>query len=224
MATFETIKLKHNTPEWLDFRKSGIGASEAAAVMGMSNWLSNMDLWEIKVGLKEPKDLSEMEYVEYGSKAEQHLVELFKLQYKNRYKVKVNKSVVYRKDGFQFASLDGELEDLQTKELGIYEGKTVEAISSLTWEEWKEKPVQKVPQQYYVQCLHQLLVTGRQFVILRPEFRWTDKDGEIRTSCRSIPIRREEVEADLKALDEAEHEFWNYVTKRERPPRLLPQI
>ena len=34
---YEIIKLKHNAPEWLAFRKTGIGASEAAAVLGYSN-------------------------------------------------------------------------------------------------------------------------------------------------------------------------------------------
>ena len=34
---YEIIKLKHNSPEWLAFRKTGIGASEAAAVLGYSN-------------------------------------------------------------------------------------------------------------------------------------------------------------------------------------------
>lgn len=119
---FEVIKLQHNTPEWLAFRKNGIGASDASAVLGMSNWVTNIELWEEKVGLREPRDLSDSEVVKYGSEAEEYNVRLFALQYADRYKTKVDKSVVYLKNGFQFASLDGELEEIQTKILGIYEG------------------------------------------------------------------------------------------------------
>lgn len=47
----EKIKLKHNSPEWLAFRRKGIGASDAAAVLGLSKWTTNVELWEEKVGL-----------------------------------------------------------------------------------------------------------------------------------------------------------------------------
>ena len=62
--SYEIIKLKHNSPEWLAFRKTGIGASEAAAVLGYSNTMSNIDLWEQKMGLQKPKDLDELERVQ----------------------------------------------------------------------------------------------------------------------------------------------------------------
>lgn len=218
---FEVIKLQHNTPEWLAFRKNGIGASDASAVLGMSNWVTNIELWEEKVGLREPRDLSDSEVVKYGSEAEEYNVRLFALQYADRYKTKVDKSVVYLKNGFQFASLDGELEEIQTKILGIYEGKTVLATSNLAWEEWRGQ----IPQKYYIQVLHQMLVTERKFVVIRPEFRWIDEDGEIVTKCKHIKITQDQgVLSDMKYLDEAEHEFWGYVKRGERPPRLLPQF
>lgn len=218
---YKRILLQHNTPEWLAFRKNGIGASDAAAVLGLSNWVSNLELWEEKVGLKQPKDLSDNPRVQYGSAAEEYLVGLFALQYADKYRVKVDKSVIYLKDGFQFASLDGEIETVDGGELGIYEGKTVEASSRLVWEEWRDK----IPDVYYVQVLHQMLVTGRKFVVIKPEFRWLDEDGELVTKCRHITIRQDQnVLSDMKLLDEAEHEFWGYVKRKERPPRLLPQL
>lgn len=220
---YEIIKLKHNSPEWLAFRKTGIGASEAAAVLGFSNTTSNVDLWEQKVGLQKPKDIDELERVQYGTKAEKYLVGLFALQYAKKYKVKVNKSVVYRKDGFQFASLDGELTDIRSGELGVYEGKTVVVDSRQVWENWRGQ----IPQHYYIQILHQMLVTGRKFVILNAEFRWTerDEDEQVKTEGqRYLITQSSEVLADMKLLDEAEHEFWGYVQRKERPARVLPQF
>lgn len=221
ITVYEKIKLKHGSPEWLAFRKNGIGASDAAAVLGLSKWKTNQELWEEKMGLREPKDLSQNERVQYGQAAESHLVALFKLQYADRYKVRVDKNTVYLRNGFQFASLDGELTDLTTNELGIHEDKTVVADSSRVWEEWKDE---HIPDGYYVQVLHQMLTTGRTFVVLNPEFRWVDKYGEIATSTRRKRIEAAEVASDIKLLDEAEHEFWDYVQRGERPPLILPQI
>lgn len=224
---YEVIKLRHNSPEWLAFRKTGIGASEAAAVLGYSNTTSNVDLWEQKVGLQEPKNLDDLERVQYGIKAEKYLAGLFALQYADRYKMKIDKTVVYRKDGFQFASLDGELTDIKSKELGVYEGKTVVIDSRQAWEHW----IDQIPQNYYIQNLHQMLVTGRKFVILNAEFRWTerdegtDEDAQVKTEGkRYLILQSPEVLADMRLLDEAEHEFWGYVKRKERPARLLPQI
>jgi len=216
----EKIKLKHGTPEWLAYRVNGIGASDAAAILGYSNWKNNQELWAEKVGLQQAKDLSDNERVKYGQAAEKHLIGLFKCQYADRYKVRVDKTVVYVKDGFQFASLDAELTEIATGLKGIHEDKTVLVDSSRVWEEWKDK----IPYQYYVQILHQILSTGWSFVVINPEFRWVDKDGEIATKTRRIRINANDVKSDLKYLDEAEHEFWGYVQRKERPPLILPQI
>ena len=219
----EKIKLIHGSPEWYAFRRNGIGASEAAAAIGQSKRKSNAELWEEKVGLRATKDFFGDKRVQYGKEAEKCLVGLFRLQYADRYKVKVDKRTVYLRDGFQFASLDGELIDLTTRETGVWECKTVLADSSLVWEEWENR----VPQDYYVQILHQLLVTGRKFSVINPEFRWIDREtGEIRTSVRRMTIRTSDgnIASDMKYLDEAEHEFWGYVTRRERPPLILPQF
>lgn len=222
MSERKELHLIHNTPEWLTFRKSGIGASEAAAVLGLSKWKSNVELWEEKVGLREPQNIIDNPFVQYGNAAEEPLIRLFAAQYINRYRVTVDKTKVYVKDVFQFASLDGELVDLETNELGIYEGKTVEANKSLVWEEWRDQ----IPQHYYIQLLHQLLVTGRNFNVINAELRWTDPNGEIATRCKRMVIRTTDknVLPDMKLLDDAEHEFWGYVKRGERPPRLLPEL
>ena len=49
--------------EWLQERKKGIGGSDAAAILGLNPYMSNVDLWEIKTGRKEQEDISEKEIV-----------------------------------------------------------------------------------------------------------------------------------------------------------------
>ncbi len=40
----EILSIKHNSPEWYELRKSGIGGSDAAAILGISPWKTNVDL------------------------------------------------------------------------------------------------------------------------------------------------------------------------------------
>lgn len=218
----EKIKLKHNSPEWLAFRRKGIGASDAAAVLGLSKWTTNVELWEEKVGLRQPKNLSDNEHVRYGTAAETPLVKLFALQYADKYKVKVDKQTVYLKDGFQFASLDGELTDISSGDSEYTRERRL--IASRVGQSGKTGKAKSA--QYYVQVLHQMLVTGRTFDVLNPEFRWKDENGEIATQCKRVIIRISDssVLDDMKYLDEKEREFWECVKSKRRPPLLLPQI
>lgn len=62
----EKIKLEHNSPEWLEFRKTGIGGSDAAAILGLSPFKTNVEVWEEKVGLRVSDDISDSPQVKYG--------------------------------------------------------------------------------------------------------------------------------------------------------------
>ena len=74
--TFETRE------EWLEGRSIGIGASEAAAAIGMSPWQTTLDLWKLKTGNAQPKDLSGNAAVSQGVKWEpERLAEFSKKKY-----------------------------------------------------------------------------------------------------------------------------------------------
>ena len=47
--------------EWLQARRNHIGGSDAAACVGMSPYKDNVQLWEEKMGLVEPEDISDKE-------------------------------------------------------------------------------------------------------------------------------------------------------------------
>jgi len=53
------IALEQNTPEWLEWRKGGIGGSDAPAIMGVSPWDSPLSLWQRRMGLVPPKQMSQ---------------------------------------------------------------------------------------------------------------------------------------------------------------------
>ena len=67
--------------EWLEGRKGHIGGSDASACVGMNPYKDNVQLWEEKRGLVIPEDISDRDYVRYGTEAEKHLRALFAMDY-----------------------------------------------------------------------------------------------------------------------------------------------
>lgn len=209
--------------EWLEERKKGIGGSDAAIILGLNLYpnKNTITLWEEKTGKRQAEDISEKEYVKYGTNAEYLLRELFKLDYP-KYEVKHDENTIIKhpKYPFLFASLDGTLIDKETGEMGILEIKTTNILQSMQKEKWKEK----MPDSYYCQVLHYLNVTGYSFAILKAQLKY-DYDGDIRLDTRHYTIFREKVIEDIKMLEEKEIEFWTkYVETDTRPPLTLPQI
>lgn len=207
--------------KWLEERKKGIGGSDAATILGLNPYKDNIKLWEEKTGRRQAEDISEKEYVKYGTNAEDLLRELFKLDYP-KYEVRHDENTIIKhpKYPFLFASLDGTLIDKETGEMGILEIKTTNILQSMQKEKWKEK----IPDNYYCQVLHYLNVTGYSFVILKAQLKY-DFDGEIKLDTRHYKILKEEVADDMKMLEKKEIEFWTkYVETGIRPPLTLPPI
>lgn len=204
---------------WLRARMSGIGGSDASAVVGLNPYKTNIDLFEEKTGRRIPEDISYKPYVQYGTNAEPLIRELFKIEYPE-YKVDYHENRILRSIRYPFmqASLDGELED-QDGRKGILEIKTTNILRSMQYEKWKDR----IPDNYYIQILHYLLVTGYEFVILRAHLisMW-GKDK--RTMCRHYFIERCEVEEDLDMLLKEEIKFWKYVESGRKPNLILPEI
>ena len=210
-----------NKEEWLEERKKGIGGSDAAVIVGKNPYKTTIDLWEEKLGIKEAEDISDKPYVQYGTNAEEYLRELFKLDFP-KYQVNHEEYSIIRHPEypFLFASLDGQLVNKETGELGILEIKTSEILKSMQKEKWKDG----IPDNYYCQVLHYLYVTGYSFAILKAQLKY-NYDGDIKLETRHYYIDRKDVEDDIKYLSEKEIEFWNnYVLPKKQPPLLLPEF
>lgn len=104
-----------NHEEWIKARAAGIGGSEAACILGMNKYKTNLTLWREKKGLVKPEDVSEKSAVRYGKEAEAYIRKLFQLDYPE-YEVDYNEFRMYatEKHPFIFATLDGELTDKET--------------------------------------------------------------------------------------------------------------
>lgn len=211
-----------NDAEWHAARLKGIGASEASAIVGASPYLSNVDLWKIKTGRIKAADISNKACVQYGHDAEGPLRELFALDYAHKYKVTYGGAydmVRHPEYPFIFATLDGRLEEINTGRLGVYEGKTTEILRSMQREKWNDA----IPQNYYIQLLHQMLASCRDFAVLNAQLKYEYPD-EIRCVTRRYPLERADVQSDLDYLLEEEIKFWRFVETDTMPPLVLPVI
>jgi putative phage-type endonuclease len=57
---YETICDSRDRERWLEERRQGIGASEAAAILGLNPWASPMSVWSEKLGLSETEQTEAM--------------------------------------------------------------------------------------------------------------------------------------------------------------------
>ncbi len=212
--SFEKINLIHNSDEWLKFRQSGIGGSDASAILGLNPWKSNVELWKEKTGLADPKKINCLAAVEYGKAAEDALSHLFALDYP-KYEVNIVKDTVYRKD-FMFASLDGELTEKATGRKGILEIKTTTIFASMRAENWNDK----IPDNYYIQVLHYMAVTNAEFVVLKAQLK-SELNGDVYLRTKHYQIERSDVEEDIQYLISKENEFWELVKNKKQPALIL---
>lgn len=205
--------------EWLKHRTK-IGGSDASCILGLNPWKNNIELWMEKTGQATPNDISDKECVKYGVSAEPLLRELFALDFPE-YEVEYFGDNMILNDDYPFAaaSLDGELTEKATGRKGILEIKTTNILQSMQKEKWKGK----LPDNYYVQCIHYLLVTGYSFVILKAQLK-SEFNGEVYLQVKHYKIERADVEEDIKYLEDAEKRFWQQVQNKTRPALLLPSI
>lgn len=63
---------------WLEGRRTGIGGSDVAAVLGLNPWKTPLDVWNDKLGLSEDKGMTEPAY--WGTVLEDTVAKEFQLR------------------------------------------------------------------------------------------------------------------------------------------------
>lgn len=208
--------------EWLEHRKKYLGGSDASAIIGLNPWKSNVDLWLEKTEQIICEDISDKPNVQYGIAAEPVIRELFKISYP-QYKMHYieNNSWLNDRIPFAAASLDGWLVEKETGRKGIWESKTSEIVSSMHKEKWAGR----IPDNYYAQLLHYLMVCEDcEFAHLTALLTFKFDDKEIYQQVKNYHIERSEVEEDIEFLKSSESNFWWAVQNKSRPALLLPNF
>lgn len=186
--------------DWLAHRNDGIGASEAAAILGVNPYLSPFALWSEKLGLVDSRE--ESEAMHWGLQLEPLVAEHYAtttgriVMADPPYTVHVSVEQPWMR-----ATLDRTVRDeTQPGVIGVLELKTANARLA---HDWADEP----PLPYVVQVQHQLAVTGYQWgslavLIGGQTFRWVD-----------VP-RNDDFIAILIAR---EAEFWRRLVERDAP-------
>lgn len=206
--------------QWLEKRKNTVGGSDASAIIGMNPYCSNVELFEIKTGKKQQADISDKPYVVYGNQAERYLRGLFRLDFPE-YRVEYVENNLWKNSKYPWGhySADGWMYDKDGR-LGILEIKTSEVLSSQHKEKWKG---QHIPDNYYIQVLHGMLIMEADFAVLKAQLK-TVFDGVPYLQTKHYFIERADVEADIQYLAEEEKKFWKQVQERKKPALILPLI
>ena len=180
--------------EWLEHRKNRIGGSDAPAIIGMSKYSSPYTVWADKLGKLPPKE--DNEPMRLGRDLEEYVAKRFTEA--TGKKVRKENNILINPDiPFAHANVDRMI-------VGEDAGFEAKTTSALNLKKFKNG---EYPENYYVQCVHYLAVTGCKrwylgVLVLGVEFKW-------------FVIERDEDE--INALMKSEADFWQYVESQTPP-------
>ena len=183
--------------DWLEYRKRGIGGSDAAVVCGISRYKSPVELWMEKTNRLPQQEAGEAAY--WGTQLEA----LVRAEFTKRTGVAVEpvrQLLQSEAHPFMLANLDGVC---QHPEYGacVFEAKTASAYKTGEWED-------AIPDEYQLQIQHYMAVTGCKAAYIAAliggnTFRWK-------------LVERDEELIDL--LISFESVFWRHVQDMTPPP------
>jgi putative phage-type endonuclease len=181
---------------WLQRRSSGIGASEAAIILGVSGWGSILGLYYKKVNGEDPLDEESEEYIQWGTLLQDAIL-----------------GELARRAGVTIAVREPHLRStehtwmLATPDALTTDGEPMECKNiayGYDEDDWEVG----IPEKYYLQCQQQMAVTGAKrclFGVLlwgsRMIWEWVPRD-----------------EATIARIVKAGSFFWQRVLRREEPP------
>jgi putative phage-type endonuclease len=178
-------------------RMTYLGASDAAAVLGLSRWQTPLGLWAEKTGQLPPNQNQSLA-MEVGNELEELVCKLFTKR-ANRPVRRVNETQVHPNYSFIRANIDRRI----IGEDAILEAKTCSGWKAKEWDG------DDIPQEYLIQVQHQLAVTGKErgyIAVLiggNQDFRWKEvpRDNEL-----------------IKEIIQREAEFWTKYVE----PKVMP--
>jgi putative phage-type endonuclease len=180
---------------WLKARTTGIGASEISVLLGASEWESNLNLYYRKIGEAPDDDNEESEWLFWGKALEDKI----RAELCRRAGVElIHEGVLLRSNLHHWA--------LATPDGLTTDGEPVES-KNIAWgydaTEWAEQ----IPENYYLQCQQQMLVTGASRCLFgallwgsKLIWEWVPRD-----------------EQAIQRIIAAGQRFWRQVEKREPP-------
>lgn len=181
--------------QWREYRRRGIGGSDAAAIMGLNSWSSPYAVWADKTGRIPP--VEENEAMRLGHYLEPYIA--------NRFTQVTGKKVrrcnaILRNPTYPFA-----IANIDREVMGEDAGLECKSTGSLHVKSFKNGDY---PTHYYVQCVHYMAVTGAA--------KWYLAVLVGNKEILIYEILRDE--SEISALMQAEEYFWEEYVKKDTPP------
>lgn len=190
------IDLDQKSPEWLEWRKSGIGSSDIATIMGANPYQTPYQLWEEKCGVRDAFDGNR--FTEHGVLNEPHarewLCNIKRLNLKSLC-AESNVNPIYK------ISLDA----YSTSKKHLYEIKCPYTTEKI----YKLRDATEIPEMWRLQILWQAAITNAKKAYLAV---WDFNLAE----CFCIECPRDP-DMEAKLFEEAD-KFWQYVKSFTPPP------
>lgn len=204
--------------EQIEERKTGIGGSDAAAILGLSPWATPWDVWLEKIGQAASKRESEamrwgtlLEPVIRAAYAEQmgvDVIEVTKTQrrpYQPWMLANLDGVVMPRVPGRRAITKVGNLSELPG---GQAWGLEIKAVSERQAHEWCAPGTDQVPVHYLLQCAHYMAVT-----------RFSRWDVAVLIGGQKLQVYHLERDLELEELlIEEERRFWFEHVLEQVPP------
>jgi len=187
------VDLRQNTPEWLEFRRSRIGASDAPILMGQSPWKTPYQLWmekNLKTETEETPAMARGKALEDEARK--------KFEDMTGLAMMGNRCYVHKERPWQMCSLDG----IDMEEKSIVEIKCPNRNDHDTAKSGH------IPTKYYGQLQHQMAVMGLDHAYY---FSYDGYDGAVVEVERNAEFVRE-------LLDVEKTFYFDYYMKGTPPP------
>jgi putative phage-type endonuclease len=187
---------------WLAARNTGVGASESAALFGLSPWDTQFTLWAKKTGRVEPEEIGG-EWLEWGTLLEEPIAQRYakktgrKVWQGGPFCVAQHPSIPFMRatpDRFVIEAPDRDGD-------GLLQIKNTNAFKGHDWDEG-------VPDYIEIQVQHEMACTGRAWASVAVLIGGAE--------FRSFDIERNET--FIGELEEQVREFWGFVERNEAPP------
>lgn len=185
-TVFEDVR-KVDHDRWLELRRTGIGGSDAGAIMGVHPYKGAFSVWADKRGKLPPAE--DNEAMRQGRDLEDYVAKRF--EQATGKKVRREYGMLRSKEHPWMVA------DLDRRVIGERAGLECKTSKDIYLKRYANGDF---PMEYYCQCLHYLAVTGFD--------KWYLAVLVYGTELKIFEICREAAEDDIQALLKAEEFFW----------------
>jgi putative phage-type endonuclease len=149
------VELEQGSKEWLEWRKSGVCASDVPAIMGDSKWATALSIFMSKVGLDQKQE--ENENMEWGHRLEGSILQKFLDNHPEQANHQNSPCFVHKVFSFIRASLDA-----ITRSEGSegFDSFIIEIKTTGNMQGWGTDEEPEIPLYYLEQVCWQMITTG----------------------------------------------------------------